>query len=199
MNSVYKNKVYLQEINSYMFEMQDILLDPNLNRAYLSIVRQIQYITQSDRYKSHTKCGGIKNCSFCCHDKILMGEFEANFIKKIIETEKPYYNKERVLKQNSGEELKWTDKACPMLQDLNSDGERLCSIYEHRPLICRTHNSVMDPKECNKENEPNKTISEAKSAALDAFSFTAIMIGANSSRSNTPDLIGMHEILAKMI
>jgi Fe-S-cluster containining protein len=190
MNDVYKNPAFLKELEECIEKMKVLTLYPDKEKAYLIIRDRIEEITQSQYYKSHVTCGSIKNCSFCCHDRIIMGKVEAKFIKNIIVENDIKFNVERAKKQSSGDKISWADKACPLLQDVNEQGERLCSIYENRPLICRTHNSVMNAIECNKEHTPNKTITEAKVAVLDAYSITAISLENKEGKS-----VNMHDLL----
>jgi Fe-S-cluster containining protein len=198
MNDVYQNPAYMAEIEQCMDEMK-ILLSMDPKHSYFIIRNEIQKIVNSDKFQSHIKCGSVSNCSFCCHDKIMMGQIEAEYIKSKIIEKKAIPNKHRVKEQNKSTSVKWIDKACPMLLDENEKGQRLCSIYDDRPLICMTHNSIMEPINCNKEKDPKRNITEAKAAMLDAFSFVSMMLGNGSTvKDPSGSLVAMHEMLAKM-
>ena len=76
-----------------------------------------------------------RDCSFCCHDKIIGAKAEidyvlskATYINPVVQTEENY------------ESLSFKDKACPLLKD----GK--CTVYEFRPIICRTHNVDKETK-----------------------------------------------------
>jgi Fe-S-cluster containining protein len=169
------------------------MVSPDPKKAYLEIRRHLKKITSHEDLKSVVKCGSAKNCSFCCHDTIEMGKIESEYIKNVIREKGIVPNKHRIVQQNSGEKVKWMDKACPMLLDENENGERLCSIYEDRPLICITHNSTEDPQKCNKEFEPNKTIREAKAAIIDALSVVSFTLGEKNKKSLTT--VKLHRML----
>jgi Fe-S-cluster containining protein len=179
-----------------MSQIKFLLLEDK-KEAYLYIREAVTDLVNSDRIKPHVSCGSATNCSFCCHDKIIMGEVEAEYVKSVIIEKKIVPNIHRIQAQNSFAPIKWIDKACPMLQDENEKGQRLCSIYEDRPLICRTHNSTIDPLRCNKDLYPDQTIREAKFAPLDAFSYTSFSLGQGLNNP-TDSLVTMHEMLYKM-
>jgi Fe-S-cluster containining protein len=199
MNSVYSNDSYIKEMNEAMEEMK-ILRFMNPQHSYQIIRNEVTKIVNTEKFQKAITCGSISNCSFCCHDKIMMGKAESEYIKKVIIDKKIIPNKHRITVQNGNTTPKWIDKACPMLLDENEKGQRLCSIYEDRPLICRTHNSSMDPQLCNKENDPKRIIREAKIAILDAFSFTsfALGLGAELDKYASKTMVSMHEMLGKM-
>lgn len=80
--------------------------------------------TFSDAVAPHAACK--KGCSHCCHISVKLTEPEALEIGKAIgappssdAAERP----ERVVE----------NEACPFLRNES------CSIYEHRPIVCRTH------------------------------------------------------------
>jgi Fe-S-cluster containining protein len=182
-----------------MNQLSSLLKEKPLD-AYFEIRRLIGVVIENKKYKEAVKCGTATNCSFCCHDTIIMGKIEAEYIKGVIKSRKIIPNAHRVKQQNSKNPVKWMDKACPMLLDENEKGQRLCSIYNVRPLICRTHNSIMEPIECNKEDNPKKVLREAKSSAVDALSFTSFMLGNGPERKDPSEtLVSMHEMLFDMI
>lgn len=176
-------------------EQFKVLYTMDTKEAYLLIRKLIEQYTHFPEYTKHLSCGSIKNCSMCCHDTILMGEVEAEFIKSYIKDNNIAFSKERVELQNSNVTLKWEDKACPMLKDLE-DGNRLCSIYENRPLICRTHNSVSDPILCFRENGQNTK--EASIIEMMALSFLAIDLKSKNIKNVMPKLISMNSILNEL-
>lgn len=196
MNEVFNHPVYQRDLNKGIEEMKIFLFMPP-DSAYQIIRAQITEIVNSAEFKKEMKCGSIANCSFCCHDTISMGRVEADHIKNVIRRDKIIPNKHRVEAQNNrSTTIKWVDKACPMLLDENEKGQRLCSIYEDRPLICRTHNSSMDPIKCDREKNPNASVREARSGRLDAFYFTSVILGQTGKPENK--LIGMHQALREM-
>lgn len=199
MNDVYQNPAYQKEINDAMQKL-NVLLHWPPSHAFFEIKRLVEIVLDNKEYKDAITCGTKNNCSFCCHDIIIMGKIESQHIKKVIISRKIAPNIDRVKQQNSNKPIKWMDKACPLLLDENENGQRLCSIYDERPLICRTHNSTMDPSECNKEDNPKKVIREAKITILDGLGMTSFMLGNGSDKKDPCDsLVKLHEMLLDMI
>ena len=118
------------------------------------------------------------SCSFCCHSKIFMSLIESEYIKFVIKELNIKPNKKRSKIQNSTNEdkIKWINKACPYLLDENSKGIRLCSIYEFRPIVCRTHNSLEESKYCNKEEFPNRFINEGRLIKTEAVTLALCLL-----------------------
>jgi len=90
-----------------------------------------------------------EGCSFCCHEKIALSQTETKHLREVLKDVK--FNKQLVNRQNSRDfdTLKWVDKKCGLLKD----GK--CTIYKDRPLVCRTHNSSVEPIDCNAEDGDN--------------------------------------------
>jgi Fe-S-cluster containining protein len=166
------------------------------NKAYDIIRDKIDEYISIPEYKKQITCGSVKNCSMCCHDTIPMGLVEGEIMKKYVITNNISYNKERVLLQNTGDNLKWEDRACPLLSDINEQGERLCTIYENRPLICRTHNSSSDPAICRRDT--NETTIEVMITEAMALSFIAYDLKSNRKEGEAPELTNMHTILKQI-
>ena len=72
----------------------------------------------------HAACH--QGCTHCCYTPVTLSEAEAVFIGKSISVS-PVASAERIKRTAS-----YTDP-CPFLKD------NACSIYEHRPTVCRTH------------------------------------------------------------
>lgn len=135
-----------------------------------------------------------KGCSFCCHDTIIVSEMEIEHIKNVIALKGITPNAERLAKQKENDTaIKWADKACSLLSEPNAEGKRDCLIYEDRPLICRSHNSMEDPKYCNKSVYPNRGIQEGRPVELDALAMSLIMVDV--PKGQTSYKIALHDIL----
>jgi Fe-S-cluster containining protein len=166
------------------------------NKAYEIIRDKIDGYLNIPEYKKQLSCGSVKNCSMCCHDTIPMGLVEGEVMKKFIIVNNIAYDKERVLLQSTGDKLKWEDRACPLLSDINEQGERLCSIYKDRPLICRTHNSSSDPAICKRDTE--EVTIEVMIAEAMALSFIAYDLNSDRKEGEAPELTNMHTILKQI-
>jgi Fe-S-cluster containining protein len=86
---------------------------------YHKLRDKIDLLTEklSDTHKNHMACK--KGCDLCCMDYDVF-PVEYNSIKKKIENESIDFQES-------------TDGSCIFLKD------HACQIYEHRPIICRTH------------------------------------------------------------
>jgi Fe-S-cluster containining protein len=136
------------------------------------------------------------SCSFCCHDKIYVSQDEGDYIKKVIKEKNITPNADRIAKQKrNNPNIKFADKACPLLSPENEQGQRLCSIYEDRPLICRTHNSTESPEFCDKEKYPGRFVGELKVIAIEAIMMSAIIVGQHENNESEIPMIALHEIL----
>jgi hypothetical protein len=74
-----------------------------------------------------------KGCSHCCHMDVQLTAFEAEYI--CIATGIPHSHDAPLTMQHG--------TACPFLSK-----EGTCSIYEYRPLFCRTYHSLSEPRLC---------------------------------------------------
>lgn len=136
------------------------------------------------------------SCSFCCHDKIYVSQDEGDYIKKVIKEKNITPDADRINKQKrNNPNIKFADKACPLLSPENEQGQRLCSIYEDRPMICRTHNSTESPEFCDREKYPGRFVNELKIVAVEALTMAAIIVGQQADKKLDIPMVALHEIL----
>lgn len=94
-----------------------------------------------DRYaefvKTFTVCA--KGCSHCCKIPLDVTQLEISVIEESIGLKADY---------PKGNDRIDPNDPCPLL---NSDGS--CSVYEHRPLSCRTLATIDDPKFCERREK----------------------------------------------
>ena len=85
-----------------------------------------------------------KGCGHCCHIEVGIHQIEADYISS--------KTNHKAAKLSGGlmrKEGGWIDanRPCPFLK------ENVCSIYEHRPMVCRTHLSFeKDSELCRPDN-----------------------------------------------
>ena len=84
-------------------------------------------------------------CYYCCKNDVLVTRFEAEYISwktGLKVTDKPFSFR--------------NNNYCPFLKD------KICSIYEHLPLICRTYHVFGNPENCkvNYENGIGKYVEQ---------------------------------------
>lgn len=134
-------ELMLEAVEVMMPGIREAHTELSNNMFMQAVNKAIDYLTEK-YLKDKTSCS--KGCSFCCHDEIRMSSFEADYIKGYVFSNKIIPNR-RLLKKQSRKpysELSFADKQCSLLKN----GE--CSIYEARPLICRTYNSTVEPERC---------------------------------------------------
>jgi len=167
----------------------------NLTLTAQDLVNQIKFLrrTESDseifqqlrnvndkliaKAKLFEKATCSKGCSFCCHDRIIVSKMEIDNIKAVVKAKNIIPNAERLAKQKQNDpKISWSDKACSLLSDPDENGQRICTIYEDRPFICRTHNSREEPKFCNKSEYPDKGIQEGRILEIDALGMAIILV-----------------------
>lgn len=105
-----------------------------MNEKYDQLRDQVDRLTRrlSDRYSIYLECRS--GCSGCCRHHLSVFRVEADRIARKI-AELPEKTRETIADQAAEVELKEArgeEVSCPLLVD-----DR-CSIYESRPLICRT-------------------------------------------------------------
>jgi Fe-S-cluster containining protein len=179
-------------IGEYIPFLLNIKKTEGAAKAYEVARNQADKLLTQSKLFDHATCSF--GCSFCCHDSIYMSGDEGDHIKKIVAEKGIIPNADRIVKQKAGIDVKWIDKACPLLQDEDENGKRLCSIYEDRPLICRAHNSSEDPAKCYKENDPDRVIRELKLVALDGVIMSSFFAGSKDYINGEPQTVKMHEL-----
>lgn len=152
-------------------------------------------ILKQVKLSEKTSCGS--GCSFCCHSIIYSSQFEHDYIKMQTKKHSIKGDKKRSKLQNSKTEaqLKWVEKACKYLS--STDGKGFCTIYEIRPLVCRTHNSTDITELCNKDKFNGIPNQEARLIQTEAVLITLALMDENSdeTKNNNLRLIPIHKIM----
>jgi len=99
-----------------------------------------------------------KGCSNCCHLNIVVTDDEAEVLA-------PLYDgtQNEKLKRQAAvtDDLKYPsilgyeDAACVFLKD------NACSVYENRPMACRTYYVVSNPEDCDAIKHPDRLVKQA--------------------------------------
>ncbi len=80
-----------------------------------------------------------KGCSVCCYQSVVISTWEADRIQKAsgkpLTNFKGYHPRQDMRNVLVG---KFTGQRCPFLVD------KVCSVYDVRPMMCRTHLSLAD-------------------------------------------------------
>lgn len=99
-----------------------------------------------DRIDSNANIQCKKGCSFCCHISVSITADEAHFIGQFCKKNNIKISKKYLKHQLSIHEKEIplsSASACVFLKD------KTCTIYPARPLNCRKHMVVTEPKYCN--------------------------------------------------
>ncbi|HMC02174.1 MAG TPA: YkgJ family cysteine cluster protein [Flavobacteriaceae bacterium] len=164
-----------EELRSVMPFLAAILKLEGTERLLKMIYGNADQAAELTRKKVKVLCS--KGCSFCCHDKIIMSHIEGQHFLSNLKKLNIKPNRGRLKRQNKTkfENLKWKDKACSFLGE---DGS--CTIYEIRPLICRTHNNIGNSvDDCDKSENPNKTVLESYTIEMTARSFALFLLSGD--------------------
>ncbi len=98
------------------------------------------------------------SCSACCHTQVSVTNDEAEYLSDlIIQGKKMNWTNLHVQKDAGDDTQKFMKipyhfRSCIFLNDLNA-----CSIYEDRPLVCRTNSVVGDPSQCKNDDGQFRT------------------------------------------
>jgi len=148
---------YPKEIRKQMLNaiLQHILenaesLNKCLNKKdyVLDVYRQADKEVKGTVEKYKTTCK--KGCAFCCHIEVKTTITEAEIIMDRMEQQnEPFTEDELAMLERqsklSSEEYSFNpDRACVFLTDDNE-----CSIYDIRPLACRTYLVATPPEHCD--------------------------------------------------
>lgn len=156
-NIVYENsldfarKKYTQLINQFpqRLQLRENSLLQKLQNSTLGKLKKLElfYSEMEAIYEFiHKFTACKKGCNYCCHYEIAITDLEIEYIK----------NKTKIKKLA----LNSSGQPCPFLK------KGICSIYEHRPFICRRHLSIADtvkwckPNICNEFEFPLINLSE---------------------------------------
>lgn len=180
------------EAENLVQKFDKIYKEDGLNVMMASIYHLTNEVLEKAGLWKQASCKGA--CSACCHDEIMMPPLEAEFIQDILLENEITGDQRRKELQSSGEQIKWMDKACPYLLDEDEEGRRLCSIYEIRPMVCRTHNSTEDPKFCNKEDYPNRSINEGRIIQIEAITVALMLMKHEVDKEGKPKMVSIHTL-----
>jgi len=104
----------------------------------------------TDALSPYVACG--TGCSDCCRMNTMIYEHEAIRLAEVT-GRKMARLAYRPINEVFAQGAKFNGKPCPFLR------ESRCSVYEDRPLVCRTHHSLLDnPTSCSMDIPPAQQI-----------------------------------------
>ncbi|WP_413587037.1 YkgJ family cysteine cluster protein [Bdellovibrio sp. HCB274] len=96
-----------------------------------------------------------KGCSACCHMEVEVTSYEAEILKNLVQKGHPIdHQRLQAQSQRELQDPQWKQgprnhaSQCVFLKD------NTCSIYEHRPVMCRRHSVSTPPKNCETLEAP---------------------------------------------
>jgi len=188
-----QNKDKINEvIDDYVPTLLMIKKESGPEQAYLYARTQIDEIKTKTGFDSKISCNG--SCSFCCHSTIPVSYDEGEYIKKVIAKKAIMPDLKRLEIQQKGGKVSWVDSACSLLQEDAISRNKYCSIYEDRPMICRTHNSTEPVNNCDRSIKPDKFVGEIRVPLIDGIMMASIVAGGEPG-SEKPKLYNLHEFL----
>lgn len=192
MNDIYKDnmvEIYHTGKTVWIPYLKEIEEEHGRDVMVQAAYNAVDDILEKAKIKDVISCSA--GCSFCCHDKIMMTHDEANYLVGRMKEANIKPNKARLKVQNRAADfskVSWKNKACSLLGE---DG--LCTVYEVRPHICRTHNSTDKVELCDKRINPNSVIREAKILEAEAAFIALVLL---DEKMGTPeDTVLLHEFL----
>lgn len=104
--------------------------DQEAFREYQALLRQLNLKSEQLTGLHSSKMRCAKACHSCCQPELSVSAVEAEHIKSWIANQPGLLDKLQALAKNNP----WQNSRCAFL-----DAEGACSIYEARPVICRSH------------------------------------------------------------
>lgn len=114
-------------------------------------------------------------CSGCCHQQVILSEAEISYALAFAEDRGVKVDWAKVEKQKAADDAdKWTDQGWDLSACVFLNEEGNCSIYEARPIACRSHIALLGPKECDWREHPNGVVPFYSNIEIEVFN-SAVM------------------------
>jgi len=106
---------------------------------------------------STTSC--LKGCASCCHFNVDISDEEAELLASLVLDGEIPIDRERLALQAGLTKGKnqWPPTPCIESRCVFLGKDKICRIYEHRPLACRKCFVTSDPQECATASSPALT------------------------------------------
>ena len=154
--------------------------------AHKEVNNKISELFENSEVKAKVSCR--EGCSACCHTQVSITDDEAQLLYKLIQNghqidlDKLKRQSVASREASSWYKLSYQDRGCIFL-----DEKKSCSIYDNRPLVCRTNHVVSDPSDCSTEDGAEKPVN-----LLNTFEADMVLMGAFSQCEENgamPDLL----------
>ncbi|PIK14990.1 YkgJ family cysteine cluster protein [Halobacteriovorax sp. JY17] len=168
--------------------------------VHKEVNRKITELFKDSAVERNVSCR--EGCSACCHTQVSISDDEAQLLHKIVQ-DGHKIDLERLKNQSKASKssatwyrLSYQERACIFL-----DENKSCSIYDSRPMVCRTNHVVGDPKDCSTEDGLEHSVKLLNTFEADMV----VMAGFSQCEENgaLPDLLfslieGKKEVLDMM-
>lgn len=137
-------KQFMDLVNEYVPMLKEILDSDGVQAMVEFAYYNADNMTKKTGLDKQIKC--VKGCNFCCNSEITVSSYEASFVFSYVQQFNIPVNYKQLKKLNEVgiENLPFKQKACPLL-----DKQGSCSVYKIRPMICRIHSVINNPKYCD--------------------------------------------------
>jgi Fe-S-cluster containining protein len=138
-----------QKLASYEKQLRSMDAD----YAYTVALGKIQLVQDEVAIHKRPAISCKAGCGACCHQKVDLGSFEGEMLRKHLEEARLDVDVKRLEKQasalRSGSflQLSYEERRCVFL-----GADQNCRIYSVRPLMCRRHFVQNDPAICRTED-----------------------------------------------
>ncbi|MFM6927786.1 MAG: YkgJ family cysteine cluster protein [Bdellovibrio sp.] len=139
-----------EELNKYAAAFSQI--STNEERAR----RLHQWVEEEISQGANIPVSCHKGCSACCHMEVEVTSYEVEILARLVQSGHEI-DRDRLVRQSSRnlQDASWKqgprnpDSKCVFL---NAEGS--CSIYEHRPVMCRRHSVTSPAANCDTLDAP---------------------------------------------
>ncbi len=136
-------------------------IDDPITRATKShdyIESYMSQIMENDVVKKSLACGN--GCSACCHTQVSINSDEAELLSQLVIDGNAHIDLKKLYIQGNVEndpakwfQLPYTLRGCVFLDEKGS-----CTIYENRPIVCRTNNVLGEASQCDTRDGVEKPL-----------------------------------------
>lgn len=145
---------FLDHLSSELSQKTAAIQSPSLNRERARLLHNLvdEEILKAENILSSCQQG----CSACCHMEVEVTSYETEILKDLVQAgHKIDFSRLSRQSQRNFQDPLWQqgprnlENKCVFL---NQEGS--CSIYEHRPVMCRRHSVTTPAKNCETLDAP---------------------------------------------
>ena len=124
--------------------------------VHCAVDERVKEMLATSPHAKDVKCG--KGCGACCQLNVDITKHEAQLLAEWthelgIEIDLQKLERQAATTPDTWNTLAIEDRRCLFLDDNSA-----CTVYEHRPGVCRKYFVVTDPELCDSERHPNHDV-----------------------------------------